>query len=74
MDKKKVVCASCIAFGVALLVSVPIVFVWNLFLNGQGSFDWAASLTLSLSVAAAYLGGALVKRGLSKQPRGADTL
>jgi cation transporter-like permease len=48
---KKIICASCIAFVVALLVNVPAVFVWNLFLNGQGSINLTASLAVAVSVA-----------------------
>jgi hypothetical protein len=46
---KKIICASCIAFVVALLVNVPAVFVWNLFLNGQGSISVALSVALAIS-------------------------
>jgi len=51
MGKKQVFCTSCVAFVVGLLVAVPIVFVWNLFLNGQGSFNWFVSLAIATSVA-----------------------
>ncbi len=51
MGKRKVICVSCVAFVVALLVIVPVVFVWNLFLNGQGTFNWTVSLAVAASVA-----------------------
>jgi len=62
MGNNRVVCATCIAFVVALLVNVPAVFVWNLFLNGQGSFNWTASLALAASVAFALSLVLLVRR------------
>lgn len=63
MAKKKVVCASCIAFVIALLVNVPLVFVWNLFLNGQGTFNWIVSLAIAASVAFGLSLVMMVKRG-----------
>jgi len=51
MSSKRVFCTSCVAFVVALLVFIPVVFVWNLFLHGQGSFNWFASLMIAVSVA-----------------------
>ncbi len=49
MGKKQVICAACVAFVVALLVTVPVVFVWNLFFNGQGTFNWVASFGVAIA-------------------------
>jgi hypothetical protein len=45
------VCTVCVVFVVALLVIVPLLFVWNLFWNGQGMVDWRASVAISGTVA-----------------------
>jgi len=49
MGKKQVFYAACVAFVVALLVTVPVVFVWNLFFHGQGMFNWAASFGVAIA-------------------------
>lgn len=54
MGKKQVFCAACIAFVVALLVTVPVVFVWNLFYNGQGTFNWIASIAVAIAAAGLF--------------------
>ena len=54
MGKKQVFCAACVAFVVALLVTVPVVFVWNLFFNGQGMFDWIASFGVAIAAAGLF--------------------
>ncbi len=54
MGKKQVFGAVCVAFVVALLVTVPVVFVWNLFFNGQGSFDWVASFGVAIAAAGLF--------------------
>jgi len=50
MGKNRVFCTCCVAFVIGLLAAVPVVFVWNLFLNGQGSFNLVASLAIAVSV------------------------
>jgi len=47
-------CAACVVFVVALLVNVPVVFVWNLFWNGQGAVDMRASVAIAATVALAF--------------------
>jgi hypothetical protein len=54
MVKKQVFGAVCVAFVVALLVTVPVVFVWNLFFNGQGMFNWAASFGVAIAAAGLF--------------------
>jgi hypothetical protein len=43
--------AAFVTFLVALLVNVPVVFVWNLFWNGQGTVDWGASIAIAVTIA-----------------------
>ncbi|KPJ84308.1 MAG: hypothetical protein AMS18_16940 [Gemmatimonas sp. SG8_17] len=54
MGTKQVFCATCAAFVVALLVTVPVVFVWNLFFNGQGTFNWIASFAVAIAAAGLF--------------------
>ncbi|MEJ2238992.1 MAG: hypothetical protein P8X82_11900 [Gemmatimonadales bacterium] len=41
------VCTVCVTFILALLVIVPLLFVWNLFWNGQGIIDWRVSIAIA---------------------------
>jgi len=45
------ICTACVVFVVALLLIVPLLFVWNLFWNGQGMVDWRASLAIAGTLA-----------------------
>jgi hypothetical protein len=47
-------CTACVVFVLALLVNVPVVFVWNLFWNGQGTVDWGASIAIAATLALAF--------------------
>jgi hypothetical protein len=44
-------CSACVTFVLALLATIPAVFVWNLFRNGQGSVDWVVSVGVALALA-----------------------
>ncbi len=69
MGKKWVFCTSCVAFVIGLLAAVPAVFVWNLFLNGQGSFNLVASVTIAASVACVPPVWVLTRAGRERQRR-----
>lgn len=47
-------CTVCAVFIVALLVIVPLLFVWNLFWNGQGMVDWTASIAIAGTLALVF--------------------
>ena len=44
-------CSACVTFVLALLASIPAVFVWNLFRNGEGSVNWVVSVGVALALA-----------------------
>ena len=68
LGNRRVICVSCVAFVVALLVIVPVVFVWNLFWNGQGSVNWIVSL--GIAVVLAFLAPlAIAAKNASGHPR-----
>ncbi len=50
----RILCTACAIFVVALLVNIPLVFVWNLFWNGQGQVDWGASIAIALTLALVF--------------------
>jgi hypothetical protein len=40
----RTLCSVCVTFVLVLLATVPAVFVWNLFRNGEGSVNWVVSV------------------------------
>jgi len=44
-------CSACLTFVLALLATIPAVFVWNLFRYGQGSVDWVVSVGVAVALA-----------------------
>jgi len=48
---RKFAALAAVTFVLALLVDVPVVFAWNLFWSGAGSFDLTASIAIAATVA-----------------------
>ena len=39
-----------IVFAVVFVVNAIVVYLWNLIMHGQGTFDWGLSFTLAIVV------------------------
>jgi len=48
---KRFAALAAVTFVVALLVNVPAVFAWNLFLHGTGTFDLTTSVAIAMTLA-----------------------
>lgn len=57
-------CSACVTFVLALLATIPAVFVWNLFWNGEGSVNWVVSVGVAVALACIMPIGIAAKRAL----------
>jgi hypothetical protein len=60
---RRVLSTALVTFVVTLLVMIPMVFVWNLFRHGEGTFDLPASIGIAVTLALVFP-AVMVVRGL----------